>query len=137
MNFFYFFFGIVILIVSTQTVTTWYVFDSFSTIKNKGIKLFQSLAFCSIISLIIIGSVFIGKTKIAIAGALLETAINIFYYAQDFFDKGFTNFNEKKKTRRNKTIVRFWRKYWLKFIFGIIIPAGIYICSELMLELSK
>lgn len=129
--FFWFFFGIVLLIVSTQTVTTWFIFDQFSQIENKSLKMFQSIAFCGIISLIIIGAVFIGKKEIAIGGAVLETLINFYYYAKDFFVNGFA-----KNQHRKKAITRFWRKNWLRFIFGIIIPAGIYICSEIMLELK-
>ena len=128
---FWFFFGIVVLIVSTQTITTYFVFESFSSITNTAVKRVQATAFCGIVSLLVIGSVFIGKTEVAIGGAILEVLINWFYYARDFFEQGF-------HTRKHKwkSIATFWRKYWLKMIFGFVIPYGIYLCSELMLELS-
>jgi hypothetical protein len=137
---FWFFFGIVLLIVSTQTVTTWFVFHSFSQLNKGALRNFQSIAFCGIISLVIIGSAFIGKTQIAVGGAVLEVLINWFYYAKEFFEDGYKSFSgdkvERRKKRRNSTL-KFWRKYWLKMLFGIIIPAGIYICSELMVLISK
>lgn len=141
MNFwFWFFFAIVFLIISTQTVTTWYVFNDFSQLKNKSLKLFQSITFCGIVSLIIIGSVFIGKKHLAMAGAALEILINFFYYANDFFEDGYKSFSGNRKEVRKKrfnSTLKFWRKYWLKMIFGLIIPVIIYVCAELMLELSK
>jgi hypothetical protein len=118
-------------------VTTWYVFEGFSRIENLVVKRFQSLSFCAIISLLIIGSVFIGEKKLAFAGAVLEGLINFYYYARDFWENGFKNFSGKakeKKKKRKESVIRFWRKYWLKFVFGAIIPAGIYICAELMMK---
>jgi hypothetical protein len=94
--------------------------------------------FCGILSIFIIATVWIGRTEFAIAAAVLETLINIYYYAQDFFDKGFKAFtgdrSEIKRKRRNSILV-FWRRYWLKFIFAGTFPVLIYYCSELIIEL--
>lgn len=137
---FWFYFAISFLIISTQTVTTWYVFEGFSRIENTVVKRFQSLSFCAILSLLIIGSVFIGEKEIALAGAVLEVLINFYYYAKDFFAGGFKSFTGNKKQvkeKKKQSILKFWRKYWLKFIFGMVIPAGIYVCSDLMLKLAE
>jgi hypothetical protein len=136
---FWFFFGIATLIVITQTITTWYVFEGFSGMENAVIKRFQSVSFCTIISLIIIGSVFIGVKWLAFTGAVIEVLINFFYYAKDFWQNGFKAFTGDKaeiSRKRKNSVLKFWRQYWLKFIFGIIIPVAIYICAELMLTLQ-
>jgi hypothetical protein len=121
------------MIIATQTINSWYVFDHFSRIENKNLKRFQSIMFCSIISLFILTMVFIGEHKMALAGAIFETILNYYYYAQDFWDKGF---KQQKQHTKRKAIGTFWRKYWFKIIFlGTGIPAIIYICSFYMLKM--
>jgi hypothetical protein len=122
------------MIIATQTITTWYVFHEFSTIPNKALKNVQSIIFCSIISLFILTTVFIGKHELALAGAILETLINFYYYARQFWQDGF---GQKGPESRRRSIVRFWRRYWLKIIFGAVIPALIYGCSWLMMDIQK
>ena len=134
---FWFWFGLLVMIVITQTITTWSVFYSVSSIDDKRTKMTQSIMFCGIISLLIIGSVFKGKTGMAIAGGILEMLINFYYYAQDFFRDGFSEHEGKSKNKRKdirKSVVRFYRRYWIKLIFGISIPAAIYFVSEYMKE---
>jgi len=136
MFFFWFFFSLSVMIITTQSITTWQVFIGFSQIENKFVKKFQALSFCMIISLLIIGSVFIGETWIALLGAALEVLINFYYYAKDFFEAGFKSFTgnkEEVKKKRRQSIIRFWRRYWIRFVFGIIVPGGIFLCSHLML----
>lgn len=123
---------ITFMIIATQTVTTWYVFHEFSTIPNKGLKNFQSIIFCSILSLFILTTVFIERHELAAAGAILETLINFYYYARDFWQNGF---GQKGAESRKRSIIRFWRRYWLKMIFGAVIPVLIFGCSYLMAEL--
>jgi hypothetical protein len=121
------------MIITTQTITTWFVFSEFSGIPNKALKNFQSIIFCSILSLFILTTVFIGQHELALAGAILEALINFYYYARYFWVNGF---GQKGAESRKRSIIRFWRRYWLKMIFGAVIPALIYGCSWLMMELQ-
>ena len=134
---FWFWFGLLVMIVATQTITTWSVFYSVSSIDDKITKMIQSIMFCGIISLLIIGSVFNGKTYMAVGGGILEMLINFYYYAQDFFHNGFSEHEGKTKYKRKdikKSVIRFYRRYWIRLIFGITIPMAIYFVSEYMKE---
>ncbi len=128
---------VTVMIIVTQTINSWFVFDYFSKIKNKKLKNFQSIMFCSIISLFILTTVFLGRHKLALAGAVFEMIMNIYYYAQDFWENGYKSFtgdkDEVKDKRRRSTLV-FWRKYWFKILLALVIPIMIFGCSYLMQE---
>ena len=127
---FYFFLSLAVLLIISQTIHTYYVFDSFSKLEGK-IKTIQAVLFCSVISLSILAFVLAGNIKLAIFGAIIEVIINIYYYAVDFWKDGF-------KTRTNHTrkdsIQRFWRQNWIAILFGVLLPVFIYIFSEQMIK---
>jgi hypothetical protein len=109
------------------------VFDSFRKIKQRWLKLTQSVIFCSILSVAILAFVLIEKPKLALLGAIVEIIINIYYYAIDFFENGIRH-NEKH--RRRKAILTFWRKNWIAIFFGILLPLLIYVFAEQMILLK-
>jgi len=122
--------------IISQTVHTYFVFDSFSRLKGR-LKLFQAVVFCGIISVAIFGFVIINKPALALLGAFVEIVINMYYYAQDFFENGIKAVREpyQLKAKRNAAIWRFWRKNWVAIFFGLLIPMLIYIFSIVMSEL--
>ena len=131
--------AITFMIIATQTINTWYIFEHFSKIENLYLKRFQSIMFCSIISLFILTTVFIGEGELALGGAILEAILNFYYYAQEFWEGGYKNFSGKPavvKKKRRQSILKFWRKYWLKMLLSAVIPAFIYGCSWLMMKVN-
>jgi len=115
--------------IISQTVHTYFVFDSFSRLKGR-LKLFQAVIFCGIISVAIFGFVIINKPALALLGAFVEIVINMYYYAQDFFENGI-----RARVKRVESIATFWRKNWVAIFFGLLIPMLIYIFSKVMGEL--
>jgi hypothetical protein len=71
--------------------------------------------------------VLIGKPKLAFLGALIEIIINMYYYAQDFFENGI-----RARVKRVESIATFWRKNWIAIFFGILIPMLIYVFARQM-----
>ena len=120
---------ITVMIIATQTVHSYYVIDSFSKIKGN-LRIFQNIMFCSIISFFILIMVFMEKHAMAMAGAIFEALLNIYYYFQDFWDDGFKN--GKGTNLRKQSIIRFWRQNWFKILIALAIPAIIYGCSYFM-----
>ena len=112
--------------ILSQIPHAWYVFDSFSKL-NKWLKISQSLLFCSILSVAILGFVLTGQTTLAIFGAFIETVINIYYYTLDFWKNGI---NKRTSETRKKAIAIFWRKNWIKIFFSVLLPLLIFIFSE-------
>jgi hypothetical protein len=112
--------------IISQTVHTWFVFDSFSRLKGR-LKVFQAVCFCGIISIAILAFVLIGKPKLALLGAVIEIIINMYYYAQDFFENGI-----RARVKRTESIATFWRKNWIAIFFGILIPMLIYVFAMQM-----
>jgi membrane associated rhomboid family serine protease len=124
------FLSLTILTIVSQTIHTWFVFDSFSRLKGN-LKLFQAVCFCGIISVAIFAFVLIGKPHLALLGAIIEIIINMYYYAQDFFENGI-----RARVKRAESIATFWRKNWVAIFFGILIPMLIYIFAKQMIELK-
>jgi hypothetical protein len=116
--------------IISQTVHTWFVFDSFSRLKGS-LKVFQAVTFCGIISVSILAFVLIGRPKLALLGAIIEIIINMYYYAQDFFENGI-----RARVKRAESIWTFWRKNWIAIFFGILIPMLIYVFANQMIELK-
>lgn len=132
---------LVIATIISQTIHTWFVFQSFSRLSG-GLKTFQSVVFCSIISVAIFAFVIIGKPKLALLGAFIEIVINMYYYAMDFFENGIrkgskTSDEKQAKEIRNIAIVTFWRKNWVAIFFGLLLPMLIYVFAKEMIELSR
>ena len=137
MTYFWGLFAITVMIVITQTITTWQVFDSFSKIEKGWLKNIQSIMFCSILSGTMIIFVLKGIHWVAFVAALMEVLINFYYYAEDFWRRGLPAFQgtiKDKQEKKRASILRFWRKYWLKMLFGVVIPSIIYLCSYYMKE---
>lgn len=127
---FYFFLSLAVLLIISQTIHTYYVFDSFSKLEGK-IKTIQAVLFCSVISLSILAFVLAGNIKLAVFGAVIEAIINAYYYAVEFWKEGFKT--RAKHTRRD-SIVRFWRQNWIAILFGVLLPFFIYVFSEQMIK---
>ena len=126
----YFFLSLTVLVIISQTVHTYSVFDSISKIENKKLKRFQAVVFCSILSLSILAFVMNGNEKLAFAGAVVEVVINMYYYAEEFWKNGFKSYSVDVREKRSADITRFWRKNWIKIFFGVILPVLIYIFAE-------
>lgn len=124
------FLSLTIATIISQTIHTWFVFQSFSRLQG-ALKTFQSVIFCSIISVAIFAFVIVGKPQLALLGAIIEVIINMYYYAMDFFENGI-----RAITRRNKSIAIFWRKNWVAIFFGILLPMLIYVFAKQMIMLS-
>lgn len=129
------YFIIVIAIMIVQSIHTWYVVDSFSRISQEWIKITQGVLFMGIPGAIILAAVYDGNTPFALGAAFFEFLINIYYYGKDFFENGYKNFakEDRKSKRLNSTLV-WWRKNWAAMIFAATFPAGIYFCSEFMID---
>lgn len=133
-------FALAVAAILSQSVHTWFVFESFSNIKEKWLRVSQSVLFCGIISIAILSFVYLGKEKLALAGAILEFIFNVYYYAKDFFEKGFKNFTgtpEEIRAKKRNSVLSFWRRYWISVIIsGAVIPAAIYVLSKLFAEVG-
>jgi hypothetical protein len=133
---YYLFLGLTIFLVITQIPHVFYTFESFSRLKGTWRKV-QSGAFCAIISISIIGFVWIGRPDLALLGAIIEIIINLYYYSIDFWQKGHTKRREANKVFGIawKDVGTFWRQNWVAFLFGTLIPLGIYLFSEILISL--
>ncbi len=134
---YYLFLGLTIALVITQVPHVYYTFDSFSRLKG-GWKKLQSGAFCGIISISIIGFVYIGRPDLALLGAAIEIIVNLYYYSLDFWREGFKNRTSDKLSYFMGgawiDIGTFWRQNWIAFLFGVLIPLGIYLFSEILVN---
>lgn len=129
MNLYLLFLALTVAAIISQTIHTWFVFQSFSRLKGN-LRTFQSVVFCSIISIAIFAFVIAKKPQLALLGAIIEIIINIYYYAMDFFENGI-----RARVKRTESILTFWRKNWIALFFGVLIPMLIYIFSLQILEL--
>lgn len=135
------FLALVIATIISQTIHTWFVFQSFSRLAG-GLKTLQSVVFCSIISVAIFAFVIIGKPKLALLGAFIEIVINMYYYSMDFFENGIrkgskTSDESQAKEVRKLAIITFWRRNWVAIFFGLLLPMLIYVFAKEMIELSR
>lgn len=127
---YYLFIFLTLAAIVSQTIHTWFVFQSFSKLNGK-LKTFQSVTFCGILSIAIFAFVIVGKPQLAALGAAIEIVINIYYYAIDFFENGI-----RARVRRSESILTFWRKNWIAMFFGVLIPLLIYIFAAQLIELQ-
>jgi hypothetical protein len=118
-----------VLAIISQTIHSWFVFFSFSKLTGF-LKHFQAVIFCSLISVAILAFVIIGNSKLALLGAFIEIVINCYYYALDYFENGV-----RAKIHRRESIQNFWRKNWVGFFFGLLIPMLIYVFALQLLKL--
>jgi len=123
------FLALTISTIISQTIHTWFVFDSFSRLKGS-LKTLQSIIFCGIISVSILAFVLIGKPKLALFGAIIEIIINMYYYAIDFWENGI-----RARVKRAESIATFWRRNWIAIFFGLLIPMLIYVFAKQMGDL--
>lgn len=114
--------------IVSQTVHTYFVFNSFSRLKG-WLKLFQSVIFCGIISVAIFAFVIIKNPGLALLGAVVEIVVNIYYYGMDYFENGL-----RARVHTRESVLKFWRQNWAAFFFGILIPMLIYVFA---LQLQK
>jgi hypothetical protein len=122
------FYALAIAAIISQTIHSWFVFKSFSRLEG-GVKTFQAIIFCSIISVAIFAFVIVKKPELAALGAFIEIVINIYYYGQEYFQKGIT-------TTKKNAILNWWRINWIAIFFGILIPVLIYVFSLEIINLS-
>ena len=127
---YYLFLSLTILTIISQTVHTYFVFNSFSRLSG-WLKLSQATMFCGIISVAILAFVLVGEIRLAFLGAIIEIVINTYYYAMDFFENGI-----RARVHRSTSIATFWRKNWISIFFGILIPLLIYVFAEQMVKLK-
>ena len=117
--------------IISQTIHTWFVFQSFSKLKGN-LRTIQSIIFCSIISVSIFAFVIIEKELLALLGAIIEIIINIYYYAISYFEHGI-----RARNRKWSSILTFWRKNWIAMFFGVLLPLLIYIFAIEMMNLKQ
>jgi hypothetical protein len=72
----------------------------------------QNVIFCGIISIGIFAFAYDGKHLYALAGAVVEIAINMYYYANQF-----------------KRLSNPVREHWLAYFLAVLIPITIYVFS--------
>lgn len=119
-----------VLIIISQAIHTFYVFNAFSRIEDRQIKRLQSIMFCLILSVSILIFVLLKRPNLALFGAVIEWIINVYYYAMDFFKDGI-----RARVKRKESIITYWRKNWIAQLFGFIMPLIIYIFSHVLTEL--
>jgi hypothetical protein len=134
------FLWLTIATIVSQTIHTWFVFQSFSRLP-KYLKTFQAVIFCSILSVAIFAFATIGEARLAMLGAFIEIVVNVYYYGMDYFEKGIEISFKRMSTpdpklRWNDSILRFWRHNWIAFFFGLLLPMLIYIFSMQMIKLK-
>lgn len=122
------FIALTIASIFSQVPHAYAVFDSFSKLKG-WLKNAQSIIFCGILSIAIFGFVLIGRTDLALLGAIIEIIINIYYYSMEFWKDGYGG---KKKIR---STMKFWRQKWISIFFAFLLPVLIFIFSQILKEL--
>lgn len=105
-------FWITIALLSTisQVFHTYWAIEKFSTLKGWQ-KTTQSIMFCAIVELMIIGFVLDGNHLFALGGAAVAVMINIYYYTHNF-------------TRNHR-----FKTTWIAYVFSVLIPMCIYFSS--------
>jgi hypothetical protein len=123
---------LVISAITAQIPHAYYVFISASKLANTNARRTQAGAFCAILSIAIFTFVIMGKTELAAAGAVIELIINVYYYTEDFWKSPYGL--RKKGSLERKSIMRLWRQRWIFFFISMLMPAAIYVLSELVKE---
>ena len=115
--------------IVAQIPHAYYTFIKASLLKGVSKKI-QAAAFSIIVSVAIFTFVIIGRTELALFGAIIEVVINIYYWTQDFWDNGF---GQKRQIRKH--ILIFWRKKWIYIFISFLMPIFIFIFSEILKEM--
>ena len=104
-----------VLSILSQIPHAYWSIERYSKIDQRWLAISQNIAFCSIISIGILGFVLEGLHLYALGGALVEVIINFYYYNEQ---KPNTKFLDKVK------------KDWLAYFLAVLIPMTIYIFSS-------
>jgi len=120
MTLFNIFTALTIAAIISQIPHAFYTFDSFSRLEG-WLRQVQSVTFCLIISIAIFAFVWVGNPTLALFGVVIEIVINLYYYTLNYWQ------------RKNSKVD--FRKQWISFLFGILLPVMIFIFSEQMNEL--
>lgn len=104
-----------VLAILSQIPHAYWSIEKYSQIRQRWLAVSQNIAFCSIISIGILGFVLEGLHYYALGGAIVEIIINIYYY------------NEQKP---NTTFWIKFKKDWLAYFLAFLIPMTIFIFSS-------
>lgn len=117
-----------IICIGSQVFNIYYVFYEFNSFKN-WVRWFQSGLFCGILSMVILASALSGLHLHAFFGALVESALNIWYYDQKF-----------KNPRKTGGGTDYWKKFvknWPGYFLAVIMPGLIWYCSWRLVVVSQ
>jgi peptidoglycan biosynthesis protein MviN/MurJ (putative lipid II flippase) len=103
------------LSILSQIPHAYWSINKYSQIEQQWLAIAQNIAFCSIISLGILGFVLEGLHWYAFGGAVVEIIINFYYYDKQ---APRTSFKDK------------FRKDWLAYFLAVLIPMTIFIFSQ-------
>jgi hypothetical protein len=106
-----------IMAILSQIPHAYWSIDKYSQIEQRWLKISQNIAFCSIISVGILGFVLDGHIFYALGGAIVEIVINFYYYDKQ---KPRTAFLDKFKSD------------WLAYFLAVLIPMTIFIFSSMI-----
>lgn len=106
-----------ILAILSQLPHAYWSIEKYSQIEQRWLAIAQNIAFCSIISVGILGFVLEGLHLYAFGGAIVEVIINMYYYDKQ---NPRTNFRDK------------FKKDWLAYFLAILIPMTIFIFSSMI-----
>ena len=98
------------------------VFDSFSSIENKYLRIAQNSIFCGLVSFGILTYALLGSHWIAFGGALVEIVVNFHYYNNQFKERDW-----RKRLKKN----------WAAYFFAVVIPMLILLFSYTYSQLIK
>jgi len=105
------------LSILSQIPHAYWSINQFSQIEQNWLKVSQNIAFCSIISIGILGFVLEGYHWYAFGGAVVDIIINVYYYDNQF--------------QQRKTWDRL-KKNWLAYFLTALIPMSIFIFSSMI-----
>lgn len=113
---------IVLLIGSifSNVVHQYDVFDSFSSIESKFLRILQNLVFCGLVSYGILIFALLGELWVSAAGAVIEMIVNFEYYNRKFTERD---------------IMKRIKKHWAAYFFAVIIPSLIFLFSHKLAEI--
>jgi hypothetical protein len=131
-----------------QVPSVYYTFIRFSRLSGDW-RVYQSRAFCVILSFSILLFVLMGLHWLALIGAILETIFNMYYYSQEFWQNGYGVVSTKHErggythrigddkdsdidALKYRSRLRWWRQNWIAVVIAFIKPLFIYIFSLLM-----
>lgn len=103
---------LVVAIIAVQSFHAYYVLDKFNRMKTKAMREIQNILFCSILGFGILGFALLDQVWYALAGAIIETIINVYYMESGL---------RKNTNRMDKFIAYF---------LAVVFPMTIYFFSE-------